>query len=39
MSNVFQTCLKGSKLKMMIVVPKMAQPVEPNEEPVNPQLN
>ena len=35
-SNVFQTCLKGFKLN---VEPKMAQPVEPDEEPVNPQLN
>ena len=31
-SNVFQTCLKGFKLN---VEPKMAQPVEPDEEPVN----
>ena len=35
MSNVFQTCLKGFKLKMMIVEPKMAQPVEPDEKPIN----
>ena len=35
MSNVFQTCLKGFKLKMMVVEPKPTQPVEPNEEPVN----
>ena len=39
MSNVFQTCLKGFKLKMMIFEPKMAQPVKPDEEPVNRQLN
>ena len=32
---VFQTCLKGFKLKKLGVEPKMAQPVEPDEEPVN----
>ena len=36
MSNVFQTCLKGFKLKKLVVEQKMAQPVEPDEEPVNP---
>ena len=39
MSNVFQTCLKGFKLKKLVVEPKMAQPVEPEEEPIDPQLN
>ena len=32
MSNTFQTCLKGFKLKKMIVDPKTAQPVESDEE-------
>ena len=36
MSNVFQTCLKGFKLKKLVVEPKTAQLVEPNEEPINP---
>ena len=35
MSNVFQTCLKCFKLKMMIVEPKTTQPIEPNEELVD----
>ena len=35
MSNVFQTCLKGFKLKRMVVKPKMAQPVELDEEPID----
>ena len=35
----FQTCLKGFKLKRLVVEPKMAQPVELDEKPVNPQLN
>ena len=35
MSNVFQAYLKGFKLKMIIVEPKTAQLVEPNEELVN----
>ena len=35
MSNVFQTCLKGFKLKMMVVEPKTAQLVEPDEEMVD----
>ena len=35
MSNVFQICLKGFKLKMMVVEPKTAQPVESDEEPVD----
>ena len=35
MSNVFQTCLKGFKLKKLVVEPKTAQPVEPDEEPVD----
>ena len=39
MSNVFQTCLKGFKLKNLVVEPKTVQPVEPDEEPVDPQLN
>ena len=30
MSNVFQTCLKGFKLKKLVVEPKMAQPIEPD---------
>ena len=33
--NVFQTCLKGFKLKMMFVEPKTAQLVEPDEELVD----
>ena len=28
MSNVFQTCLKGFKLKKLVVEPKMTQQVE-----------
>ena len=28
MSNVFQTCLKGFKLKKLVIEPKMVQPVE-----------
>ena len=39
MSNVFQTCLEDFKLKIMVVEPKTAQPVEPDEEPVDFQLN
>ena len=35
----FQTCLKGFKLKKLVVEPKTTQPVELDEEPVNPQLN
>ena len=35
MSNIFQTCLKGFRLKMMVVEPKMTQLVEPDEEPVD----
>ena len=35
MSNVFQTCLKGFKLKMIVVKSKTAQPVESDEEPVD----
>ena len=38
-SNVFQTCLKCFKLKKLVVEQKMAQPVEPDEEPIDPQLN
>ena len=34
MSNVYHTCLKSFKLKMMVVEPKMVQPVESNEETV-----
>ena len=34
MSNVFQTCLKGFKLKKLVVEPKTTQLVEPDEEPV-----
>ena len=33
MSNVFETCLKGFKL--IVVEPKMAQPVELNEESID----
>ena len=36
MSNVFQTCLKGFKLKKLLVEPKMAQPIELDEESVDP---
>ena len=39
MLNVFQTCLKGFKLKKFVVVPKMAQLIELDEESVDPQLN
>ena len=39
MSNIFQTCLKGFNLEKLVVEPKTAQPVEPDEEPVDPQLN
>ena len=36
MLNVFQTCcLKGFKLKRMVVEPKTAQPIEPDVEPTN----
>ena len=35
MLNVFQTCLKGFNLKMMVVEPKMAKSVESNEELVD----
>ena len=33
--NVFQTCLKGFKLKKLDVEPKTAQLVEPDEEPID----
>ena len=36
MSNVFQTYLKGLKLKKLVVKLKTAQP---DEEPVDPHLN
>ena len=39
MLNVFQTCLKGFKLKKLVVEPKMTQPIESDEEPVDPHLN
>ena len=39
MSNVSQTCLKGFKLKKLVVEPKTAQPIEPDKESVDPQLN
>ena len=39
MSNVFQTCLKGFKLKMMVLEPKSAQLVESYKELINHQLN
>ena len=35
----FKLVLKGFKLKKLVVEPKTAQPVEPDEESVNPQLN
>ena len=35
MSNAFQTCLKGFKLKKMVVKPKTAQLVEPSEETID----
>ena len=35
----FQTCLKGFKLKKLVVEPKTAQPIEPDEEPIDRQLN
>ena len=31
----FQTCLKGFKLKRMVVKPKMTQLIELDEQPVN----
>ena len=39
MLNDFQTCLKSLKLKKLVVEPKTAQLVEPDEESVDPQLN
>ena len=39
MSNIFQTCLKGFKLKKLVVELKKTQPVEPNEELIDPQFN
>ena len=39
MSNVFQTCLKGFKLKKLVVEPKTAQSIEPDEEPIDSHLN
>ena len=36
MSNVFQTCLKGFKLKKLIVETKTTQSVESDEESVDP---
>ena len=39
MSNIFQTCLKGFKLKKLVVELKKTQPVEPNEGLINPQFN
>ena len=39
MSNVLQTCSKGFKLKKLVVEPKTTQPIEPNEESINPQFN
>ena len=39
MSNVFQICLKGFKLKKLVVEPKTTQPVELNVEPIDPKLN
>ena len=35
----FSTYLKGFKLKKLVVEPKMAQPIEPNEQSVDHQLN
>ena len=39
MSNIFQTYLKGFKLKKLVIEPKTAQLVEPDEESVDPQFN
>ena len=39
MLNVFQTCLKGFKLKKLVVEPKTTQPVEPDEELIDRKLN
>ena len=39
MSNIFQTCLKGFKLKKLVVESKMTQLVELDKEPIDPQLN
>ena len=38
MSTVFQTCLKGFKLKKLVVKSKTTQPIEPDEELVDPQV-
>ena len=35
----FKFVLKGFKLKKLVVEPKTTQPVEPDEEPVDRQLN
>ena len=35
----FKLILKGFKLKKLVVEPKMAQPVELDEEPLDRQLN
>ena len=35
MLNAFQTCLKGFKLKKMVIEAKTAQLVELDEEPIN----
>ena len=39
MSNVFQTCLKGFKLKRLVVEPNMAQSIELDKESINHRLN
>ena len=36
MSNVFQTCLKGFKLKKMVVKLKLTQPVEESTQLIEP---
>ena len=33
--NAFRSCLKGFKLKKIVVEPKMTQSVEWNEEPID----
>ena len=37
--HVFPTCLKGFKLKKLVIEPKTVQPAESDEEPVDRQLN
>ena len=36
---VYKICLKDFKLKKLVVEPKTTQPVEPDEESIDPHLN